>query len=322
MSSQQNELDLVDVRDMWGHEALHFTPWLAENLNLLGKELSLNLVIDQTEFQIGPYYLDILAIEVDSGVKVAIENQLEETNLGHLGQLLTYATGCDAGVAIWVAPYFGIEFARALHKLNQWTGARVRFYGVKVEVYKRASDSLLVPCLRKVVFPGGWNKDLTLKRGSMPPTKQKFHDFFLPLERELTKTNCFRKPVLLFGHSGRLFRTRFGKGIGYGVSLEEGNSAWVTLHIGTGDKDLSNRLFDQLYDSKDDIESAIGVEDRLDWHWNKHPKFTFSSVNIKSEGSIDDSEDKQCITRKWMSSYLIRFRECFDSRLEEIVSDL
>ena len=47
----------------------------------------------QQEKSIGPLSLDILAREVDTGVMVAIENQLEWTNTVHLGQLLTYATG-------------------------------------------------------------------------------------------------------------------------------------------------------------------------------------------------------------------------------------
>ena len=74
---------------------------------------------------------------MDTGVNVvAIENQLEETDHSHLGQLLTYATGCGAHIAIWVAPEFGYEHAEALHRLNEWTSERIRFYGVKIEVIK------------------------------------------------------------------------------------------------------------------------------------------------------------------------------------------
>ena len=42
---------LVDVRTKWPHEALDFTPWLAqkENLDLLAEELGLNLELVQAE---------------------------------------------------------------------------------------------------------------------------------------------------------------------------------------------------------------------------------------------------------------------------------
>ena len=51
---------------------------------------------------------------IDSGEKVAIENQLEWTDTHHLGQLITYATGCEARIAVWVATEFRYEYAVAL----------------------------------------------------------------------------------------------------------------------------------------------------------------------------------------------------------------
>ena len=83
----------MDVRGIWPHEAHHFTPWLAKNLDLLGEALHMKLELIQPEAPVGPYYLDIQAKEIDRDVMVAIENQLEWTDFSHLGQLLTYATG-------------------------------------------------------------------------------------------------------------------------------------------------------------------------------------------------------------------------------------
>ena len=74
----------------------------------------MELELVKREAAVGPYSLDILAKEADTGVMVAIENQLEETNLIHLGQLITYATGRGAHIAIWVAPKFGYYHAQAL----------------------------------------------------------------------------------------------------------------------------------------------------------------------------------------------------------------
>ena len=51
------------VRGIWEcrYEALDFTPWLAGNLDLLGRELDMELELVQTEKPIGPLFLDILA---------------------------------------------------------------------------------------------------------------------------------------------------------------------------------------------------------------------------------------------------------------------
>ena len=130
----EEEVEMLDVRARWPNEALDFTPWLAQNLDLLGEELGIRLELVQQEKAVGPMSLDILARDTDTKDLVAIENQLEWTDTHHLGQLLTYATGCDAHVAIWVATEFRHEYATALHKLNEWTSDKSRFYGVKIEL--------------------------------------------------------------------------------------------------------------------------------------------------------------------------------------------
>ena len=47
------------------------------------------------EKPVGPYFLDILEKVTDTHMSVVIENHLEWTFTHHLGQLLTYATGCN-----------------------------------------------------------------------------------------------------------------------------------------------------------------------------------------------------------------------------------
>ena len=148
----------VDIREMWPNEAYNFTPWLAENLHKLGEAVGLSLEQEEQERQVGSFSLDILAKETNSGEVVAIENQLEWTDHGHLGQLLTYAAGCDARIAIWVAADFQYEHAEALHKLNNWAGSNIRFYGVKVKVVRSASGDFLKPELLRIVSPDGWDK--------------------------------------------------------------------------------------------------------------------------------------------------------------------
>ena len=59
----------------------------------------MNLEFVKQEKLIGSLFLDILAKGVDTGALVAIENQLEWSDVDHLGRLLIYAAGCDARVA-------------------------------------------------------------------------------------------------------------------------------------------------------------------------------------------------------------------------------
>ena len=318
MASLEEGIRQLDVRTMWQHEALDFTPWLARNLDLLGVELDMKLELVQQEKPVGPLFLDILARVAGTGAMVAIENQLEWTDISHLGQLLTYATGCDAHVAIWVAPEFRYEYARALDRLNEWTRDGISFYGVKVEVVKGTGDSCPKPRFRKVVFPGGWNKDITQEAGAtMSPRAQQYHDFFQPLIAELILMDFADKAIHHFDYRGRFFPSRLNRGVGYAASLEGKNDAWVTLHVRTDDVGLTNRIFDELKACREDIESSIGPGP--EWHWNRWDRFTFSSINIRKDGSIDNPHGRLEETRAWMMDLLPKFKEVFDRRLDDIL---
>lgn len=310
--------ELVDVHEKWPSEPFDFTPWLAKNLKLIGDEIGLELQEVQQEAPVGLFSLDILAKVPSTGAKVAIENQLEWSDMSHLGQLLTYATGCDARIAIWVAPEFRYEHAEALHRLNEWTGDGIRFYGVKVEVFKM-EDSHLEPRLLKVVYPGGWNKDLTQPAGeTMSPRAQQFREFFQPLIAKMLggHTPFADSAIQNFNYQDRFFRSNLNKGVGYAASLEGKNDAWVTLHISMERKEDTKHTFDELKKLKDDIESRIPGKE---WHWRRYDTFTFSSISIRRDGSIDDSPEKLEETRDWMVTNLRRFKDTFNPHLETIL---
>src|SRR4051812_9031531 len=86
---------VANARDVWTSEGGEFTPWLAENLDVLADELGVPLTLVATEVPVGGFRLDIQA-QAQDGRLVVIENQLERTDHGHLGQLLAYASGLEA----------------------------------------------------------------------------------------------------------------------------------------------------------------------------------------------------------------------------------
>ena len=78
MGTSKDHSERLEVRSMWQDEALDFTPWLACNLDSIGKVIGKNLEFIEREKKVGPFLLlDILAKETDTGKAVAIENQLE-----------------------------------------------------------------------------------------------------------------------------------------------------------------------------------------------------------------------------------------------------
>ena len=317
MAATEDGSELVNVRKRWEVEDRDFTPWLADNLHLLGEEICMNLELVQVEKQIDSLYLDVLARDADRGVMVAIENQLEATDLVHLGQLLTYATGCHAHAAVWVAPEFMHRYAKALHRLNEWTTDRIDFYGVKIEVVKEPGGEL-TPRFRKVVYPGGWNRDITLPTDTLNPRIEQFEDFFQPLIVDLRKAGFTGYPTRRFGTSFRHFPSPLNDGIWYAASLEGTNDAWVTLHIEMGDKKQTKHIFDTLLKQQERIQECLAGE----WHWNRHNGQNFSSINIRRDGSIDDCVGKLKETRVWMLCTLPKLKQVFAQRVAKILKEL
>ena len=312
----------LDVRAKWKDEARDFTPWLAENIDVLGDAVGMKLETVQMELPIGRYFLDILARETDEDVKVAIENQLEETDLLHLGQLITYASGCGARIAIWVAPEFGYELARALHMLNEWTCEGIRFYGVKVEYVRKCGSATSKERFRVVVSPGGWNKDLTLPLGEMPLDARRHHDFFYPLVTKLLADGFADSCQQFTNYTGRFFPSRVNKEFGYWAyfyQVSRANSAWVTFYIPTENKELDKQLFDKLKADRHQIEASVNAGPNPDWRWSRNNNYFYSTIGVRKDGSVSDLPDELEETRAWMLDLLPKFKAVFDPRLKEIL---
>lgn len=116
----------IDPREIWKHEAKHFTPWLAKNIDYLSDVLNMDISVQTVEGNVGPYFVDIYG-EDSSGNKIIIENQLEKSDHTHLGQILTYLVNLDANIAIWITTNPSEEHQQVIEWLNETTQNRKRW---------------------------------------------------------------------------------------------------------------------------------------------------------------------------------------------------
>ena len=130
------KLEHLDLRLAWNNEASNFTPWLADNIQVLGDVLGLELALREREASVGNFSCDLHAVDLASGRTVIIENQLEVTDHSHLGQLLTYAAGLEAGVVVWIAREIRDEHKAALDWLNRKTSADTNFFAIVPRVFR------------------------------------------------------------------------------------------------------------------------------------------------------------------------------------------
>ena len=159
--------EVQDLRKVWPHEALDFTPWLAkdENIAILGNEIGMEIAVDGTESAVGDFSVDIIATDIATGQKVIIENQLEDTNHDHLGKLITYAAGKEARTIIWVVKHAREEHRAAIEWLNNHTDDDIGFFLCEIHLYKVGSSN---PAVKFSVIekPNDWIKSVKKKASS------------------------------------------------------------------------------------------------------------------------------------------------------------
>jgi len=159
------QIEKVDLRKQWKHEALDFTKWLAkdENIVILADELDIEIENIKPEESAGRYSVDILADDVNTKRKVIIENQLEATDHKHLGQILTYASAHDASIIIWVVKDYTEEHKQAIDWFNKHMPEEISFFLVQIELWK-IGNSLPAPKFNIISQPNNWAK--TLKKAA------------------------------------------------------------------------------------------------------------------------------------------------------------
>jgi len=148
----------ADPRAAWRHEAIDFTPWLAQNLDQLGEVIGRELEAEGTEIRVGAFSADILARDID-GDLVLIENQLEGTDHSHLGQIMTYLAGLEAKTVVWIATGFREEHLAAINWLNEHTVDPFAFFAIRLRVV-RIGDSAPAPIFDVVARPNAWERRL------------------------------------------------------------------------------------------------------------------------------------------------------------------
>jgi len=296
------KLERRELYEAWKHEAREFTPWLAEtgNLNALADVLGLGeLTLVATEHWVGDFKLDILCADGDE--KVIIENQLEETDHRHLGQILTYAAGVGAKKVIWVAKTFRSEHAAALQFLNDNTTEDLSFFGIEVELWK-IGDSLLAPKFEVVAKPNDWAKtgrENARAAASASPTKQLQHKFWTALiERLALAAPQIRpqKPRPQHWLNNSIGRAGFGLNITANTREER---LGVELWIPGAEAKMH---FANLATQKASIESKLGFE--LDWQELPDAKACriaswYPNASIEDEGRWKEYLD-------WLTQRLVK----------------
>lgn len=255
------KLEEVDIRELWKHEQYDFSEWLSkkENIENLNDILGLTLVDISKETYVGSYRCDLFAKDETTGIKVIIENQLEMSNHDHLGKIITYASGLDAKVVVWIVKEAREEHRSAIEWLNNNTNSNINFFLIEIHAYK-IGNSDNAPMFQVIEQPNDFIKNNKSINSNDTMNKSQ--------SQRLEFWNQFNNVLI---ERGKPFNVR-----------KATTDHWYNVAIGTSDahiditlvnKDLvigvelyitdNKELFDKLYQRKDEIENDLGF--KLDW---------------------------------------------------------
>lgn len=305
----------LDARAVWESEPHEFTPWLAENLDLLGEALGLDIELVQQEMPVGKFSLDILAKDIGSGREIIIENQLETTDHSHLGQLLTYAAGLDAKVIVWISPQFRDEHRQAIEWLNLNSAEDVSFFAVELEIF-RIAESPPAPNFKVAAQPSEWQKLVAAesKRGQHSERQIAYHEFFADFVSHLKDRSPGFTNIRRVGYDSWIHFATGRSGFAFSVSFVTGSRFRVELEIDTGDYDVNRLAFHQLQGDKDNVERELGHP----LEWDLIERRRACRVHVSRDGTVDSPDETLQSLKDWALDGLLRFNEVFVSRLKAL----
>ena len=271
---------ITDLRSIWPHEALNFTPWVAENVDLLADAVGLDITVDETESSVGDFNVDIYASETGTDRKIIIENQLEDTDHDHLGKLITYASGKGADVVIWVVKHAREEHKAAVEWLNNHTDDKIGFFLCEIKLFQ-IGDSQIAPAFTVVERPNDWTKEIR-KTASANSTQQQRLEYW----------QAFNDYAFTDANFSRIFNKRkpttdhwMDFNIGSSAchiavsQIQKRKAVDVELYI-NDDKEL----FKSLFAHKDEIEKNMEME----LEWKELPERKASRILIEKTVDLDD----------------------------------
>ena len=308
---QLGKVEKLPIRDQWKNEEYDFTPWLAkeENIQLLGDEINLDLEVEGIEMPIGSYKADIVARD-GSNRTVIIENQLEKTDHKHLGQIITYASGVEAQIIIWVCTQVTDEHRQAIDWLNEVTSADIAFFACEIELW-RIGDSAAAPKFNVIASPNDWAKVVksTVSSKELTDTKKAHLDFWNGFKAFMEESGTplkMRQPRAQHWYTLAVGRSKFNISL---TTNTQSKQIGCEIYI-RGEK--AKTAFYMLLEQKEAIESVLG---KLEWH--ELPDGQDCRIKVTRSGDSKSYSQLQHLF-EWLKEKSESFSEVFAPIIKEL----
>lgn len=296
--------EIKDLRMVWPHEALDFTPWLSQddNIALLADAVGLDITVDEMESSVGDFHVDLFASETGTDRKIIIENQLEDTDHDHLGKLITYASGKSADVIIWVVKRAREEHKAAIEWLNNHTDEKIGFFLCEIKLYQ-IGDSGPAVKFEVIEKPNDWAKEVK-KNESSSETRQQRYDYWVAFQNHAFQKTAF----------AREFRQRTPS-MNHWMNYSIGSSECYISVSQIRNRDEINaalyipdnkQLYQHLLEQRNDIEKTAGIA--LSWY--ELPERKASKIITELPADLED-HSKWNEQFDWLIDVMVKMKKAF-----------
>ena len=313
------QIEAVNIREVWPGEARDFTPWMADNLDVVGEHLGFGeLALEAIEVPIpGGRALDVLAVDADGG-RWAIENQYGVGDHDHLTRGLAYAVALECRALVVVAEDHREEFIAVADEWNRYSEAfghdGIRVFLAVIEAWT-IGESAPGYRFRLVAGPNEWKvlaKSSAVKTAAQADRNEANHKFwseFLPIINE-------RSPVF------RSISARIGPWLGASTgdfvfqTWVKSESVHIQLRIDTGDADENAALFDELAGSREQVDAEFGPG--LQWNRADDHRACFVRFDVPDSCGWKTSAEDRTAGHVAVADSLARFHTALEPVVAEI----
>jgi hypothetical protein len=302
-------LERVPIRNVWRTEDKDFTPWLADNIDLLGEVIGMELSFVSRETDVGMTFRADLLAEGPNGDVVLIENQFGKSDHDHLGKILTYMTNLEAKTTIWICETPQPDHIETVRWLNKNTPEDMSFYLIKLEVFK-VGNSSPAPHFSIVAEPSTQIKEAGEVKGEYAERHKRRIEFWGQLlEKSKERTSLFSNVS-----PSKENWISAGAGISdvvyqYVITMDEGK---VLLCLWSKDADKNKLRFDKLHQLKQQIEADFG--ESLSWERRDNLKSS-QIVKVVTKKGLKDQDDWSTIQEKMVDS-MIRLEKAIGKHIK------
>ena len=250
---------------------------------------------------------------------MVIENQFGMSNHDHLGKLLTYISGKEAKIGIWISEEFREEHLSALNYLNE--SIRVdglRLFAIKVEV-KRIGDSPNAPYFSIIVRPNDFQKSLSTPEISpLDKSRLNFFEALVDKYKEIrpswNKLKALPQSWLSFSASKT--------GIAYSWAFKSipVKKFTVELYIDMPDAEDNLELMTRLKVHKDEIEERMGTQvDFQELEGKRATRIELSKKLNAATNKLSNSEINKLV--EWGGITMNKFQDLMTPILNKVLSE-